>query len=82
MSLGAIGIMLGTLITACDFWRYHANHPGLRDPFWSRFYRETKWRIEAARLIGLFLTKGFQHGKVATEKNEAVGFLGAVVHSS
>lgn len=86
MSLGGLEIMLGTLTTSGDFWRYHPNHQELRDHFWNRFYNylggvsdEQKRRIEAARLIGLFLANGFQEGKPATEESEDLGFLGAVV---
>jgi hypothetical protein len=86
MSLGGLEIILGTLTTTGDFWRYHPNHQELRDHFWTRFYyylggasAEQKRRIEAARLIGLFLANGFQQGEPATEGSEDLGFLGAVV---
>ncbi|TQV94869.1 protein kinase-like domain-containing protein [Cordyceps javanica] len=86
MSIGGVEIMLGTLTTSGDFWRYHANHEELRDHFWGRFYHhlggasdEDKRRIEIARLAGLFLVNGFQNGKPATEKSENLGFLGAVL---
>ncbi|XWX00761.1 hypothetical protein V2A60_008782 [Cordyceps javanica] len=86
MSLGGVEIMLGTLTTSGDFWRYHPNHKELRDHFRERFYHylggasdEEKRRIEAARLIGLFLVNGFQNGKPATEESEDLGFLGAVL---
>ncbi|KAK1989134.1 hypothetical protein LZ30DRAFT_744584 [Colletotrichum cereale] len=86
MSLGGLETMLGTLTTTEDFWRYHPNHQELRDHFWSRFYcylggasDEQKRRIEAARLIGLFLANGFQQGRPATEESEDLGFLRAVI---
>ncbi|GJC94442.1 protein kinase-like domain protein [Colletotrichum higginsianum] len=86
MSLGGLETMLGTLTTTGDFWRYHPNHQELRDHFWTRFYYylggasdEQKRRIEAARLIGLFLANGFQQGRPATEESEDLRFLGAVI---
>lgn len=86
MSLGGLETMLGTTITTGDFWRYHANHEELRDYFWVRFYYylgdvsdQEKRRIEAARLVGLFLANGFQEGRPATEESEDLRFLGAVV---
>lgn len=89
MSLGAVEIMLGTLTTSGNFWRYHPNHMELRDHFRKRFYHhlggasdEEKRRIEAATIIGLFLANGFQNGKPATEESEELGFLGAVLQSA
>ncbi|OHE92673.1 hypothetical protein CORC01_12007 [Colletotrichum orchidophilum] len=38
-----------------------------------------KRRMEAARLIGLFLANGFQHGMPSTEESEDLRFLGAVI---
>ncbi|OBR12769.1 hypothetical protein CH63R_05065 [Colletotrichum higginsianum IMI 349063] len=40
---------------------------------------EQKRRIEAARLIGLFLANGFQQGRPATEESEDLRFRGAVI---
>ncbi|CAK7237463.1 hypothetical protein SCUCBS95973_009968 [Sporothrix curviconia] len=86
MSLGFLEIMLGTLTTTGDGWRYHPNHGELRDQFWATFYKclggasdEQKRRIEAARRIGLFLANGFQNGHPATEESEDLRFLGAVI---
>lgn len=86
MSLGGLETMLETLITSRDLWRYHPNHQELRDHFWTQFYyylggasNAQKRRIEAARLIGLFLANGFQQGTPATEESEDLRFLGAVV---
>ena len=86
MSLGGLEVMLGTLITSGDLWRYHPNHQELRDHFWTQFYYylggasdKQKQRIETARLIGLFLANGFQEGRPATEASEDLRFLGAVV---
>ncbi|KAK6221295.1 Protein kinase-like domain protein [Colletotrichum tabaci] len=88
-SLGGLETMLGTLTTTGDFWRYHPNHQELRDQFWNRFHYylggvsdEQKRRIEAARLIGLFLANGFQQGRPATEESEDLRFLGAVILKS
>ncbi|KAI1424262.1 hypothetical protein F5Y12DRAFT_785421 [Xylaria sp. FL1777] len=86
MSLGGLETMLGTPITTGDYWRYHPNHQELRDRFWTAFYIHLggasdaqKRRIETARLVGLFLANGFQHGNPATEESEDLRFLGAVV---
>lgn len=86
MSLGGLEFILGTLTTTAPFWRYHPNHEELRDHFWTRFYHylggasdKQKRRIEAARLIGLFLAMGFEQGRPASEGNEDLGFLGAVI---
>ncbi|ATY62491.1 kinase-like domain [Cordyceps militaris] len=89
MSLGAVEIMLGTLTTSGDFWRYHPNHMELRDYFRNRFCHylggtsdEEKRRIETARVVGLFLANGFQNGKPVTEEGEDLGFLGAVLQTA
>ena len=86
MSLGGLETMLGTLTTTGDCWSYHPNHQELRGQFWTTFYKclggasdEQKRRIEAARLIGLFLANSFQNGHPATEDSEDLRFLGAVV---
>ncbi|KAM0742763.1 hypothetical protein ACQRIT_002940 [Beauveria bassiana] len=42
MSLGGVEIMLGTLPTSGDFWRYHPNHKELRDHFRERFYHSSR----------------------------------------
>ncbi|KAJ3493578.1 hypothetical protein NLJ89_g10985 [Agrocybe chaxingu] len=47
-------------------------------PVWGVPSDTQKRRIEAARLIGLFLAHGFQNGHPATD-SEDLGFLGAVV---
>ncbi len=83
MSLGGLETMLGTLTTTAPaFWRYHPNHQELREQFWTTFYDRLggasdtrKRRIEAARLIGLFLTHGFQDGHPATEDSKDLDFL-------
>lgn len=88
MSLGGLETMLGTRIMTGDLWRYHANYEELRDYFWARFYhylggasdeQSFKRRIEAARLIGLFLADGLEYDTPATEESMDLRVLGAMV---
>lgn len=89
MSLGWVEIVLGTLTTRGDFWRYHKGHRELRQHFWYRLCHHMGGisaaqarRIEIARLIGLFLSQGFEGSRPAAEGAEQLGFLRAAVGES
>ncbi|KAJ4147143.1 hypothetical protein LMH87_001688 [Akanthomyces muscarius] len=88
MALGWVEIVLGTLTTNGDegFWCFYPAHEEPRARFWTRFctYRggleeKAKRRVETARLVGRFLTAGFQGGKPAAAGSEELGFLTAVL---
>lgn len=87
MSLGWLETMLGRPVKGGDWWIYHPNQHELREHFWTAFYHHMgsavepvqKRRIEAARLIGLFLMNAIRDGKIAEEGSSDLCFLGAVI---
>ena len=66
VSLEGLETMLGKRTMSWG-WRYHSNQQELRDLFWETLYQamggvseEQKKLINVAKLVGLFLTNGFE----------------------
>ncbi|KAK6520034.1 hypothetical protein TWF506_000325 [Arthrobotrys conoides] len=93
MSLGGLETMLGINRVRVG-WCYHSNQQDLRDLFWESFYEsmasvsnDVRGRIEAARLVGLFMTHGFNYDAsgnpfAASDGNAELDYLEAVILAS